>query len=594
MHGIIQLLPDHVANQIAAGEVIQRPASAVKELMENAVDAGASRIQVVIKDAGRTLVQVSDNGCGMNETDARMCFERHATSKIRQAEDLYRIFTKGFRGEALASIAAVAQVEVITRRAEDEVGTKIVIEASKVTQQEPVAVSAGTTFSMKNLFYNIPARRNFLKSDAVELKHIIEEFQRVALVHPGIEFSLSHNGDEIFQLPGGNLRQRIVQIYGKNFNEKLVPVEMESDLVKVIGFIVKPEFAKRSRGEQYFFVNHRFIKSSYLHHAVQNAYLNLISTDQHPGYFLYMEVDPARLDVNIHPGKIEVKFEDERSVYMMLQAAVRQSLGKFNIAPSIDFTDDHSIQIDTGIHKKGPVNAPRIHVDPEYNPFHAEAKKSAPVAVQDTLLDDLVDWKEQSVLEKETELIQTLPQTGITRLFGPYWMVTFDTTCMILHARRAKECVLFYRLQKQLAQHELPSQQVLFPENIVMAETDAPVWESSADVIRSMGFDFAYIGDRTWEFTGLPAGLPEQTRAEELVEDLIGALRETGEIDRHQVVEMLLSQLAYRMSLGAIKADEMQVIVEELLSSPTPTHTPAGLITFVYLTKEELEQKFDR
>jgi len=330
MPDVIKLLPDHVANQIAAGEVVQRPASVVKELVENAIDAGATKIQLIVKDAGKALVHVIDNGFGMTDTDSRLCFEKHATSKINTVDDLFSIQTKGFRGEAMASIAAVAQVELKTRRPEDEVGTRLVIEGSEVKTQEPVSTPVGTSIQVKNLFFNIPARRNFLKSNPIETRHIIEEFQRVAFTHPEIELEFHHNGNEVFHLVGGPLRQRIVALMGRNYNEKLVPIKEETTILSISGFIGKPEAARKKRGEQYFFVNNRFIKSHYFNHAVTGAYKDLISKEQFPSYFIYLQVDPTTIDVNIHPTKTEVKFEDERSIYAIIRTAVKQGLGKFN------------------------------------------------------------------------------------------------------------------------------------------------------------------------------------------------------------------------------------------------------------------------
>ncbi|HEY4798818.1 MAG TPA: DNA mismatch repair endonuclease MutL, partial [Bacteroidia bacterium] len=376
MPDIIQLLPDSVANQIAAGEVIQRPASAVKELLENSIDAKSTDIKLIVKDAGRTLIQVIDNGIGMSETDARMCFERHATSKIKSADDLFQIKTMGFRGEAMASIAGVAQVELKTKRAEDQLGTQIEIEGSELKSQTQCACPKGTVISIKNLFFNVPARRNFLKSDAVEIRHIMEEFQRIAIAHPEIAFSLHHNTAELFHLEKGTLRQRLVGIFGESYNQKLVPVQEDTTIVKVTGFIGKPEFARKTRGEQFFFVNNRFIKSPYLHHAVQNSYEQLLPKDAFPSYFINMEVDPKSIDVNIHPTKTEIKFEDERSVYTIIRAAVKQSLGKYNIAPSLDFEQEVSIELP----KKKSLeevlaNPPTIRINKEYNPFREEEKK---------------------------------------------------------------------------------------------------------------------------------------------------------------------------------------------------------------------------
>jgi DNA mismatch repair protein MutL len=340
MADIIQLLPDSVANQIAAGEVVQRPASAVKELMENALDAGAKSIKLIVKDAGKTLIQVIDNGCGMSETDARMSFERHATSKIRKADDLFAIRTMGFRGEALASIAAIAQVELKTKRIGDEVGVKIEIEGSELKSQEACNAPEGTSISIKNLFYNVPARRNFLKTDSVELRHIIDEFQRVAIPNPEVAFSLHHNNSEIFNLTAGNLKQRLMGIFGNSYNSRLVPVEEDTDIVKIKGFVIKPEFAKKTRGEQFFFLNKRFIKNAYLHHAVQAAFDQLLPDDSFASYFLMLDVNPKTIDINIHPTKTEVKFEDEKAIYAFLRSTVKKSLGQFNIAPSLDFDQE--------------------------------------------------------------------------------------------------------------------------------------------------------------------------------------------------------------------------------------------------------------
>ncbi|PJB13789.1 MAG: DNA mismatch repair protein MutL, partial [Flavobacteriales bacterium CG_4_9_14_3_um_filter_32_8] len=375
MPDIIQLLPDAVANQIAAGEVIQRPASAVKELLENAIDANADTISLVIKDAGKALIQVNDNGTGMSDTDARLSFERHATSKIKCSDDLFKISTKGFRGEALASIAAISQVELKTKKENCELGTKISVEASEVKEQEPCTTSKGTSFSLKNLFYNVPARRNFLKSNAIEIRHIIEEFQRVALVHADIVFTMYNNGNEVFNLNKGSFRQRIVGVFGNKYNEKLVPISVTTDVVSVEGFVTKPEFAKKTRGEQYFFVNDRFIKNAYLNHAVQNAFDQLLSKDQYPSYFLKLTIDPSRIDINIHPTKTEIKFEDERSIYAIIRTAVKQGLGKFNISPTLDFEQESSFNIPL-LKKTDIIKAPIIKVNPNYNPF--ETKTMAP------------------------------------------------------------------------------------------------------------------------------------------------------------------------------------------------------------------------
>ncbi|MGG7036887.1 MAG: DNA mismatch repair endonuclease MutL, partial [Flavobacterium sp.] len=371
MSSIIQLLPDHVANQIAAGEVVQRPASVVKELLENAVDAKATDIKLIVKDAGKSLIQVIDNGVGMNVTDSRLCFARHATSKIRHAEDLFAIHTKGFRGEALASIAAIAHVEMKTRQEQDELGTHIIVEGSKFVAQDPAVVPKGTSFAVKNLFFNIPARRNFLKSETVEQRHVVDEFQRVAMAHPNIHFTLYHNGSELFNLPVSNLRQRIVNIFSGKTNEKLVPVNEETEIVKLHGFIGKPEFSKKNRGEQFFFVNHRYIKSGYLHHAVMAAYEGLLKDGAQPSYFLYLEVPPHTIDINIHPTKTEIKFDDEHALYAILRSSIKHSLGQFNVAPVLDFDRDPNLDTPYQYQNKS-AEYPTIQVDSNFNPFADE------------------------------------------------------------------------------------------------------------------------------------------------------------------------------------------------------------------------------
>ncbi|MEL6484490.1 MAG: DNA mismatch repair endonuclease MutL, partial [Bacteroidota bacterium] len=380
MADVIRLLPDHVANQIAAGEVVQRPASVVKELLENAIDAGATQVKLIVKNGGKTLIQVVDDGCGMSDTDARLSFERHATSKITSAEDLFDLHTKGFRGEALASIAAIAHVDLQTRRPSEEVGNHIRIEGSKVMFQEVVSVPQGTSISVKNLFFNIPARRNFLKSDAVELRHITDEFQRVAMVHPEVSFHFFNNGSEIFNLPQTKHRQRIVQVFGHKMNDKLVPVAEETDVLQLFGFVCKPEYAKKSRGEQFFFANNRFIKSPYLHHGVVAAFEGLLKPDHFPGYFLYLNVDPQTIDINIHPTKTEVKFHDEQTLYAMIRSAVKHSLGQFNVAPLLDF--DRDANLDTPYaYKEKLAHVPGITVDSNFNPFAEQQTKSRGVSV---------------------------------------------------------------------------------------------------------------------------------------------------------------------------------------------------------------------
>lgn len=492
MADIIQLLPDHVANQIAAGEVVQRPASVVKELLENAIDAGATTITLVIKDAGKTLVQVTDNGCGMSPVDARLSFERHATSKIRSAEDLFNLHTKGFRGEALASIAAIAHVELKTRTENEDIGTKLSIEGSEVTEQVSEVVPIGTTISVKNLFYNIPARRNFLKSNPVETRHIIDEFHRVALAHPKVSFSMLHNGSDVFNLPQSNLRQRIVNIFGSKTNEKLVPVEEETEIVKVDGFVLKPQFARKSRGEQFFFVNDRFIKSPYLHHAVNSAFEGLIKDGMQPGYFLFLEVDPKSIDINIHPTKTEIKFDDEHSIYAMLRATVKHSLGQFSIAPVLDFNKESGFDTPYNYSKKNPV-APTIEVDREFNPFQKEPRQgniqfpykrekggsweSLYVGLKSETTETLVDLHN---IEFESEEVtgslfsseETQENQTTFQLQNKYIISPIKSGLMVIHQHLAHQRVLYEEILKNITVQEGVSQQLLFPLKLQFSKSD--------------------------------------------------------------------------------------------------------------------------
>ena len=493
MSDIIKLLPDAVANQIAAGEVIQRPASAVKELLENAIDAGADNISLVIKDAGKALIQVIDNGFGMSETDARLSFERHATSKIKSADDLFRLDTKGFRGEALASIAAIAQVELKTRVEENDLGIQIQIEGSEVKEQEVCSCSKGTSFSVKNLFYNVPARRNFLKSNPVEIKHIIEEFQRVAMVHAEISFSMYNNGNEVFVLKKGSFRQRIVGIFGEKTNQKLVPVDENTDIVSVLGFVGKPEFAKKTRGEQYFFVNDRFIKNSYLNHAVQNAFEELLSKDQFPSYFLKLQIDPAKIDINIHPTKTEIKFEDERSIYAIIRTAVKQALGKNNISPSLDFDQESTFNVPL-LRSTDTIKAPTIKVNRDYNPF--ESKPVSPVSRKqstenwEALYDDfekttaaIIDHQdqkeEQQVISPEwnsNEEVANLKETEtqtLIQLHYKYILAQLKSGSLIIDQERAHTRILFETFIENFAKGQGTTQQLLFPETVDFTNADA-------------------------------------------------------------------------------------------------------------------------
>ncbi|HXC06766.1 MAG TPA: DNA mismatch repair endonuclease MutL, partial [Bacteroidia bacterium] len=496
MPDIIRLLPDSIANQIAAGEVVQRPASAVKELLENAIDSGSEQIILLVKDSGKTLIQVIDQGSGMSDADARMSFERHATSKIRNADDLFSIHTKGFRGEALASIAAIAQVELKTRKPDMELGTCILIEGSEVKSQETCACAAGTSIAVKNLFYNVPARRNFLKSDAVEFRHIMDEFERVAIAHPEIGFTLHHNSTEIFNLPKSNLRQRLVALFGNPYNARLVPLKEHTQILGMSGFIGKPEFAKRTRGEQFFFVNRRFIRNAYLHHAVQSAYSELLPKETFPSYFIFLEVDPKTIDINIHPTKTEIKFEDERTIYALLRSTVKKSLGQYNISPTLDFNQEMSINLPLNPENR-PVIAPEIKVDKNFNPFRNEPKEKdspAPDYLKNMAWDkqysrhaynqlDLINkeepqkevpgGEEQQTMNGEWDQETDQSQGRKTfQLHNRYILAHIKSGFLLIDQQGAHERILFERFLEAMKEHKAFSQKNLFPESIQFSAGD--------------------------------------------------------------------------------------------------------------------------
>ncbi|HEU4716248.1 MAG TPA: DNA mismatch repair endonuclease MutL [Bacteroidia bacterium] len=615
MQDVIRLLPDSVANQIAAGEVIQRPASAVKELLENSVDAGATSIKLIVRDAGRTLIQVVDDGKGMSETDARLSFERHATSKIRHADDLFNLHTMGFRGEALASIAAIAHVELKTRREEDEVGTAIVIEGSVFRSQEPVAVPPGTSFSVKNLFFNVPARRNFLKSDAVEFRHIVEEFERVAFAHPQIAFSLTHNGNELFNLQKGNFRQRIISLYGNPYNPRLVPVEETTDIVSVSGFIIKPEFSKKTRGEQFFFLNKRFIKNPYLHHAVQAAYEQLLPADTYPSYFLFLDVDPKTIDVNIHPTKTEVKFEDERAVYAIIRSTVKKSLGQYNIAPSLDFEQEMSMEIP--YRRPGdPVSAPGITVDTSYNPF-SDSKNGAGgkghthvTHFSPTEKSNLSNWEElftahmnAGVIRSETEKEETTAErkkeefsAKIWQLHERYLLSPIRSGILVIDQQRAHERVLYERYLKIFSGQKMNSQQLLFPETAEFSPSNTALVSGLLDEINQLGFDLRPFGSNTFVIHGVPPG-SEEKNALQMLEGMLDNFRQNEQELHLERAENLARSLAKQAAVKpgrAMTAEEMQALVDELFACETPSHAPDGKPAFINFPVEEIDKRFRR
>lgn len=626
MSDIIQLLPDHVANQIAAGEVVQRPASVVKELLENAIDAKAGYIKLIIKEAGKTLIQVIDDGVGMSVTDARLSFERHATSKIKTAEDLFELNTKGFRGEALASIAAIAHVDLKTKQEQDEVGTEIKIEGSKVLSQEACVNPKGTSISVKNLFYNIPARRNFLKSNAVELRHIIDEFHRVTMAHPGIRFDMYHNGSEVFNLPVSNDRQRIVNIFGGKTNEKLVPIEEETDLVTIHGFVGKPEYAKRSRGEQFFFVNNRFIKSAYLNHAVTAAFEGLLKDKAHPSYFIYLEVDPKSIDINIHPTKTEIKFEDEHALYAMLRSTIKHSLGQFNVAPVLDFNRDASM--DTPYEYKSKMaQAPTIEVDRNFNPFKEEKqrttassntqknystfKKETPGSWENlyTGLESEVSSNDVKQTSFSTVEFESEEQTGSLfetddkkdlehhttyQLRKKYIVTTIKSGMVIINQNRAHQRIVYEELLKSITMASAVSQQLLFPLVLSFSKTEITLLETVKEQLENTGFIFGKLDLGEIEITAIPSVVTEKevaTLLEQLLSDLENEVPDSGFSQTDLLAKSMSKSIAVRSGVELVP-EQQRYMANSLFACTEPTTTPDNKPTFITLTVDEIDKKF--
>lgn len=616
MTDVIQLLPDAIANQIAAGEVIQRPASVVKELMENAIDAGATSVKLIVKEAGRALIQVIDNGSGMSETDARLSFERHATSKIRRAEDLFDIRTMGFRGEALASIAAVAQVEMRTRRAADELGTRIVIEDSEVKVQEPCQCSVGTSLSVKNLFYNVPARRNFLKSNSVETRHILDEFQRIALAHPEVFFSLHHNNAEIFHLPAGNLRQRIIGVFGNHCNKKLVPIVEETDALRLYGFVGKPEYARKTRGEQLFFVNNRFIKSGYLQHAVMGAYEELLPAEHYPLFVIFIEIDPARIDVNVHPTKQEIKFEDERLIYNYLKVSIRHALGRHSITPTLDFDDDTSmasVRIGTGTPlQRGSSESEAFTLPSKLNRSNdsAEAQREqsnlknwemlyAKLATGDS--EDLPNTLPTS-LTVESEWTDTNPPAGSAQpshkapaqLHGMYIISQIKSGFLLIDQQAAHERILYEQYLRILNEQKASTQQRLFPGTVDLAPAEATLLREIMDEINQLGFDIQEFGGNTFLIHGVPAELADQANEGLLIEELLAWYRDNLDLKldlRDNIARAMAKSAAIKRG-QILEPAEMQSLIDRLFACELPYKSPAGRNCFITFELEELEKRF--
>ena len=620
MSDVIHLLPDHIANQIAAGEVIQRPASVVKELVENAVDAGATRIQVIIKDAGKTLVQVVDNGKGMSATDARMAFERHATSKISSAEDLFALHTMGFRGEALASIAAVAHVELRTRARGTELGTRLTLVGSNVESVEPDACDEGSVFSVKNLFFNVPARRKFLKSNETEFRNIINEFERVALVNPGIALSLYHNDAEIFNLPESGLRQRVLNIYGKNLNQKLLSLDVKSSLVSITGFIGRPDAAKKRGALQYFFVNGRFMKHPYFHKAVMQAYEQLIPAGDQPSYFIYFTLDPATIDVNIHPTKTEIKFENEQPIWQILVAAVREALAKSSAIPSIDFDQEGTIDIpvyNPPAKKAGTeaapasYSAPAVEVNPGYDPFASSSGAKRPEFDWSKLYQGFEEdrgavriaskaFVEAPAEESPDEAALNPEALGAEALNvcyqykGRYVVTSLKSGLAVIDQYRAHVRVLFDQYLASIRQRQGVSQQVLFPEIIEFTAAEATVLPALLEGLRFAGFDLSDLGNDSYAINGLPAGMGNANPTQ-LVRDIVDRAMETGAEASGKVSEAIAFSLARAAAIRPgkpLSTEEMDHLIASLFACPDSNLTPDGKTIVTIITDEELERRF--
>lgn len=609
MPDVIRLLSDHLANQIAAGEVVQRPASAVKEMLENAVDAGAGNIQLIIKDAGKELIQVVDDGCGMSLTDARMAFERHATSKIRNIEDLFRIRTMGFRGEALASLAAVAQIEIKTRRPEDETGTRLVIDASEVKTQEPCATPAGTSLSVKNLFYNVPARRHFLKANSTEMRHILEEFTRVAMANPDISFRLYHNDIEQMRLEKGSSKARIVDLLGSNYAKNLVPLEEDLDFLKIRGFIGKPDASARTRGNQFFFVNNRFVRSPFLAHAVVTAYGALLPKEVFPFYVLFLEIDPQRVDVNVHPTKQEVKFEDEKLLYQCVQASVRHALARFNITPSLDFAAETDEVHGIG----GAFSAPlteeriaRIQQSPLAQSFAVNGREETPTRA--SIGATMQFWKDHfesslsAAPEEEVAPIAPLlpeetahaPLSGqqAFSVQGLFLFAPVRTGVLLIHIRRAQERILFERLLRSYNSGHISSQQLLFPIALNFSPADAALVQEALDDLSQMGFDLTPLGPHAFAVQGIPANLPSGEE-QAIVEEVVELLKNEGRTEVSMRSERIMATVVRRLSQNTPtprQPEELQALIEELYACPQPEFSPSGRPVCRILTREELDE----
>ena len=609
MSDIIHLLPDSIANQIAAGEVIQRPASVVKELVENAIDAKATHIQIVIKDAGRTIIQVIDNGKGMSETDARMAFERHATSKIQEASDLFALTTMGFRGEALPSISAIAQVEIKTRTSDREVGTLIKIAGSRVESQEPTSAPEGTCITVKNLFFNVPARRKFLKRNETERRNILVEIERVALAHPDIEFTLIDDGVTLLQLPATGLRQRITQLIGKKIDQQLLEINIDTTLVKIFGYITKPEFARKRGSNQFFFANGRYMRHPYFHKAITVAFENLIQPTERPNYFIYIQVDPDTIDVNIHPTKTEIKFENEQAIWQILMVSIKESLGKFNAVPSIDFDTEGSIPIPV-FDKERQIRSPQVNVDPNYNPFKQRAYTPPPrmnweelykdfEKDVDVAADDEDENRETSPLNFTKKLESNLPEMH-SDAFPDYYQykqkyifTSVKSGLMIIDQRRAHIRILFDKYLESIVQKKGISQRVLFPEMIELSASEAAIIPSIKEDLESLGFEISNLGNNTYAIQGVPSEI-ENPDVARLIKTMLANIIETGLDVKSEIQEKLALSFARSVAINygkPLSVEEITDIVNRLFACPTPNFTPDGKKILTVLDDEDMDRK---
>ena len=607
MPDIIHLLPDSIANQIAAGEVIQRPASVVKELVENAIDAKATHIQIIIKDAGRTIIQVIDNGKGMSETDVRMAFERHATSKIKQADDLFALTTMGFRGEALPSISAISHVEVKTRTSESEIGSLISISGSKVESQEPVSTIEGTCITVKNLFFNVPARRKFLKSNETERRNILMEVERIALSHPDIELTLYDDNVILLQLPATGLRQRITQLIGKNIDQKLLEIDIDTSLVKIFGYIAKPEFAKKRRGNQFFFVNGRYMRHPYFHKAISVAFENLIQPSDNPSYFIYFQVDPNTIDVNIHPTKTEIKFENEQAIWQILMVSIKESLGKFNAVPSIDFDTEGSIPIPV-FDKDRQTHTPQVNINPNYNPFKQSSYSRPPKMNWQELYNDFekdVDTNEKNTetsslqFSQEQQEQQSLPDIGADT-FPEYYQykqkyifTSVKSGLMIIDQRRAHIRILFDKYLRQIEHKKGISQRVLFPEMIELTASEAAILPSISEDMESLGFEMSNLGSNTFAIQGVPSEI-ENPDVVKLIKSMLENITETGLDVKSEIQEKLALSFARSVAINygkPLSVEEITDIVNNLFACPTPNYTPDGKKIIAVIDDDEMDRK---